>query len=788
MKRKARSSNYRLKGDLKLKEFKRAQIPSNWKGEINYLIEQYEDEKGLVHGFQKDAIQNSVGAIKNNCWSKWSCSFDLVTSNGKEYLLVQDFGTVGLEGKNYTLTEISEYLSKYGNMDSNERLARFSSFHNSGGNTGPGLFGIGKKMYVAASNDYSFYFESVSKEGYRVNHNLHGNLFEDGALEEEVARKYIIDETGLEPINIMGTRMIIPNPREEIKESIISGAFVKKISETWWRIIEKYQAKILVNGITVEKPYQYQDDNYLKKYNPKKQFYYKENKSFTIKKFGLFVCENLNKNLAGFYFYRKDMKIGEIQLNVPDKLNGKLFGYIELKEDWEESLAEIENSTHYDVTSSKKAKREYQYMKNFVNDVFTELMIEWGFIEDKENKNKQIQDKLEDIAEELQNLFNNLGYDGLGHGNKKNSFDVRLKDVKYPSEGNLSVYDGESISFGVGIRNNTVSTKDFSFSISIESNSKVVSNLIVIESIKIEGQGRKVYKNFNIEINKNNSMKFEENRIVIKVNRKDNSKIIRKELKFYYSKETPKPTGNDIEFTLFYSEFPNSGSRRVNTDEKVGNLRYRVENCLNSEIEMKIRVQALNGEDVSKSPITDINSCDIKLLPFQEKIYSLGDAIYEKDVFLDKLSKGKVIIRGSLISKCKILDKYFKSQRIHKYDLLTFFNIDEKNGNIDDFFPIQRDEPEKYIRSYIEGKNIILNIGHPAYIKSSQTEFEREYLREQMLKQYVILYLKESKYSIFGIKNGAEFSKLDPENQREIVFNKIEDVYYRSFGGYLWRE
>lgn len=761
---------------------KRSQIPSNWKGEINYLIQQYEDEKGLVHGFQKDAIQNSVGAIKNNCWSEWKCSFDFVESNGKEYLLVQDSGTVGLEGKNYSLKEISDYLSQYGNMDSSERLARFSSFHNSGGNTGPGLFGIGKKMYVAASKVYSFYFESISKEGYRVNHNFLGNLFEDGALENEEARKYIIHETGLEPIDIMGSRMIIPSPREEIKQAISNGDFEKMIAETWWRIIEKHEAKILVNGEIIKKPYQYDDENYIKKYNPKQQFYYNDNKSYTIKKMGLFVCKNLREDLSGFYFYRKDMKIGEIPLSVPEKIKGKLFGYIELKDDWEETLAEIENSTHYDVTSSKKTRREYQYMKNFVTERFNELMIDWGFVEDKENKNRHIQNKLEDIAEELQNLFNNLGYDGLGHGNNKNSFDVRLIDVEYPYKDNLSVYDGECIRFGVGIRNNTVSIKDFSLSISIESGSQEISVITKIDSFKIQGHDRKLYKEFNIHINNDNSIKFEENRIIVKVCRKDSTIEIRKELKFYYSKDTPIPTRDDLVFTLFNSEFPRKGSRRVNTDEKVSNLKYRIENRLNSEIEMRIRVQALNGEEKIKSLIIDVNTCDIKLLPFQEKVINLGDVLYEKDSFQDKLSKGKVILRGSLIAKGKILDKYFKSQRIHKHDLLTFFNRDEKNGNIDDFFPIQRDEPNKYVRSYIEGKNIILNIGHPAYKKSAKTEYEREYLREQMLKQYVILYLKESNYNIIGIKNGAEFSKLDPEKQRNIVLDKIEDVYYRSFG------
>ena len=51
------------------------------------------------------------------------------------------------------------------------------------------------------------------------------------------------------------------------------------------------------------------------------------------------------------------MKIGEIQLSIPEKIKDKFFGFVELKEDWEYLLADIENATHYDVTATVKTSK-----------------------------------------------------------------------------------------------------------------------------------------------------------------------------------------------------------------------------------------------------------------------------------------------------------------------------------------------------------------------------------------------------------------------------------------------
>ena len=48
-----------------------------------------------------------------------------------------------------------------------------------------------------------------------------------------------------------------------------------------------------------------------------------------------------------------------------------------------------------------------------------------------------------------------------------------------------------------------------------------------------------------------------------------------------------------------------------------------------------------------------------------------------------------------------------------------------------------------------------------------------------MLKQYVLLYLSEGKYDLFG-EQGKSFADLEPQEAADQVLQKIESVYYQS--------
>ena len=127
---------------------------SNYANYVRWIAGQYEENVGgLAHGFQKEAIQNSTGARVSANFSNWKCSIELIKNEKGYFLIVEDFGTTGLTGKNYTSIELEEMVrNKELDNKPEERLARLSCDNVSGGDSfSAGLFGVGKTMYIAAS-------------------------------------------------------------------------------------------------------------------------------------------------------------------------------------------------------------------------------------------------------------------------------------------------------------------------------------------------------------------------------------------------------------------------------------------------------------------------------------------------------------------------------------------------------------------------------------------------------------------------------------------------------------
>lgn len=143
-------------------EAKKSLMPQNFKNDINWIIDAYELAKvTFPDGFQKDAIQNAVGARSRDSWSDWKCRIDLIKNSQGVFLVIEDEGTEGLTGPNISTTEIMDMIDKELDIDHTWRLARFSSRNVSGGNqTGVGKYRVGKSVYSACSEDYDYFFDS----------------------------------------------------------------------------------------------------------------------------------------------------------------------------------------------------------------------------------------------------------------------------------------------------------------------------------------------------------------------------------------------------------------------------------------------------------------------------------------------------------------------------------------------------------------------------------------------------------------------------------------------------
>ena len=756
-------------------------IPQNYKKNIDWILKSYTDAGvSFPNGFQKDAIQNAVGARKTNKWKDWHCDISCITNPHGIFIVVEDSGTVGLTGRNISGNIVNEMMARDEKLPPDERLARFTSLFNSGGNTvGAGLYGAGKGVYSIASENYLYYFDSLREDGkYVANVNNCGQVMEF-ALEGDDAATYIFENTGMPRKTTVGTRIIIVSPKEELVSAIQNGELVSLIQESWWLIIQRLTdgSSISVNGEPVLIPDNIKNAKYIFELQHPEQY----SVGYKVKHFGLYVFEDGSNRWSGISYYRKGMKIGHIDIkDIPKKVEGKFWGYVEVDEPWEEALSEIEDSVHFGISKGKKNSIAYQYMKIYCYNKFHANMVEWGFIKDKESEDKKLKDELKSIAEELQNLFDRLKFEDLGKGPKKPDFDVRLQDVKYPVADSFRVTSGDNITFAVRINSTYASDKQFKLSLYVlnPENGSVISK---IEKDKITVRSNTVYKaSFIHNINTNNSLQFAENRIVISVKAIGSGKEKTKILPYFYDIDKPENPRETVSLTLHECLFPVQGSRRVNFGESIRNVCWRIENKRNHALNYKLNVSVHNASNKTFPKIVDIGSFTGIIQPFEDAITSyIDEIVFERNIYEQHLSSGVLELRARLIAN-EDDPLYEKGDKITFYNFKIFLNEDEKNGKRDSFDVETVNAPDKFERAWRvpgNGRKIIINSGHAAYLNlSDYPEIQKQYLTEQMMKQYVLLYLDEGKYDLFG----TEFKDAEPQEAVEQVLQKIESVYYES--------
>lgn len=759
-------------------------IPQNYRNNVDWILGAYTDAGiSFPNGFQKDAIQNAVGARKTNKWKNWRCDISLIENAHGRYVVVEDSGTVGLTGKNMPAEEINSLMAQGKTLPSAERLSRFTSMFNSGGNTtGGGLFGAGKSVYSVASQSYTYYFDSLREDGlYVANVNKSGQV-NSTAYEGDEAKKYIFDNTGLSEKKTVGTRIIIESPKEDLVDSIINGDIIPFIQESWWIIIQRLtdDAAITVNGVRVDVPEDIKNGTHsFELQNP--EIYMP---GYKVKHFGLYAFDDGNNRWNGISYYRKGMKIGEIDIKeIPKKIEDKFWGYIEVDEQWEDDLSDIEDKVHFGVSKGKKNTATYQHLKNYCNNKFKANLIEWGYIKDKESEDKKLKDELKLIAEDIQDLFDRLGFEDLGKGPQKADFDVRWQDISYPVKDSERVTSGDTIGFSVRIKSSYATDKRFEYKLSVV-NPQTGTVVSSIASNKITVQSNTVKKiDFTHTVSKQNSVQFSENRIVLAVKVVGSGKEKRKELPYFFDIDKPDNTRETVNLVLHECIFPTDNSRRVNFGEVLRSVSYLIENKRNHVLNYRLNVSVHNASDSTCPKIVDIASFSGIIEPFEEVVTTPIDTIsFDQQTYEPYLSEGILELRARLIANADD-PQYEKGDKITFYHYKIYLNSDEKNGKNDSFDVQSVVAPEDFRRSWYtagNGRTITLNVGHVAYLNvSDYPDVQHDYMREQMLKQYVLLYLAEGKYDMFG-DQGKDFADLEPQEAADQVLQKIESVYFQS--------
>lgn len=759
-------------------------IPQNYRNNVDWILGAYADAGvSFPNGFQKDAIQNAVGARKTKKWKNWHCDISVVENSHGKYVLVEDSGTVGLTGDNIPADQVNKMMSEGKALGADQRLARFTSMFNSGGNTtGGGLFGAGKSVYSVASDSYTYYFDSLREDGQYVSNVNKSGQVNPVAFEGDKAKEYIFQNTGFLEKKSVGTRIIIESPKQELVESIENGGIISFIQESWWLIIERLPdgCAITVNGMPVTVPSDIKKGSRVFELQNPEIFA----PGYTVKHFGLYVFENGGNRWSGISYYRKGMKIGDIDIkDVPKKVEGKFWGYVEVDELWETDLAEIEDKVHFGVSKGKKGKSAYQNLKNYCGKKFRDNMVEWGFIKDREAEDKKLSDELRKIAEDVQDLFDKLGFEDLGKGPQKSDFDIRWQDIRYPVDGSEKVTSGDKIKFSFRIRSSYSTDKTFEYSLTVinPATGSVISQ-IVSDRVKVHSNAFERL-DFEHTVTKDNSEQFAENRIILKVKVIGSGKEKMRELPFFFDIDKPDNSREAVNLYLHTCEMPTENSRRVNFGESVKEVSYQIENRRNCLLSYRLNISIHNASDPTCPKIVDIASFTGIVKPFEEAVTNpINEIVFDQSIYEPYLTKGVLELRARLIAADDD-DQYEKGDKITFYHYKMFLNMDEKNGKNDSFKVESINAPEDYRRSWCmagNGRTITLNVGHTAYLSvADYPDIQHEYLREQMLKQYVMLYLEEGKYDMFR-DSGKSFLDYEPQEAADKVIQKIERVYYES--------
>lgn len=771
------------------------QRATNYAKHVQWVIKTYDDAMGFVHGFQKDAIQNAVGARKNSrSFNGWKCVIDIVRTPKGTFLIVEDFGTVGLTGPNYTIRELDELTSTDTQIPADHRLARISVDNSSGGDsTSAGLFGVGKTLYAAASKDFFNYFESITEnEGYRCNMNQNNRMW-GKALEGQEGKNKIFEETGLEPIDHIGTRFIIVNPKDEIIEAIegTDHSLLRYAEETWWRTIVKIpniNDGIFIGGKRAEVPSQYVFDEG-GELNVKDSFFSNtpaaadETGQYRYKRIGFFIKDSIDEDLRGFYYYRRGMKIGKIDLSdYESQFNKPYFGFIELEDEWESELAKSENATHYDCERTGKNKTAYKTLKICVKKHIEELLEEWGYSKTKESKDKALKRMVEQIQSDLADILSENGYNEIGKGDRKAPIDIRLSDVSYPNENEpkyaRSIYTDERLSFKFAVKNRLTRKAKIQFSIATVKPDNSVIKQIKLENIEIE-PFESYDSSFVFKPDDDNSIVGEANGLLLVARLSNGSKQVVKKLIYYYRTETD--VREDLDFSLHLDSFhfpdlPNKG-RRVDTDEEISSVAYSMASRLGRPVKVSLKVAALDAGNGNQH-IADLFQQTYTLPPFGEELVSDPFTIkFSKEIFYPHIRKGVITIRARLGLKENLPEtRMTKGTVLDEYEFKVFFNKPEKSGPELNILPVQA--PDRHKRSWVvetEKNTIAINISHPEFLACGEDlDAQADFILRQSIKESMVLYAQQGSFdSEFGegIGNYEFFQKLE---------EKIEEIWYQQ--------
>ncbi len=411
----------------------------NWPNHLAAIVDGYRSYRGVPHGVQKDAVQNGWDARADKKHGKrWTITFELIRSKKeRNFFIITDEGTTGLTGRILKPEELQEDLPV------EERWGRFENvaFTKAPTEEALGSRGRGKFIFLGASQH-----EDTTHEGKKFQNLIfYDTLRADGiyrfgyrtlvltdspidAFDNDEGKEKLQEYTGgiIEPLKKIGTRIIIVDPISELIEDVESGKFVEYIGETWWEIIEKYDAKIEVKvgdkvwlaKVPEDFTLPTKDSRNYKVWMPPKNTALQVRGNYRIKT--LHIVRKMDgpvpEELQGVSIQRRGMKVCSIPIKyVPKEVTDSVYGYISFDKKLDTAIGADENPEHYGFDFKKSLPRA---IKQYIEDELAKFAREkLGLGVDPQKVRHERQSNAEQRAiYAINKIANKLGIFGKGAG------------------------------------------------------------------------------------------------------------------------------------------------------------------------------------------------------------------------------------------------------------------------------------------------------------------------------------------------------------------------------------
>jgi hypothetical protein len=619
---------------------------------------------------------------------------------------------------------------------------------------------------------------------------------------KEGLRRYT-DDT-IQPLDQPGTRITIVNPIQEVVDAIHNGTFTQAIEETWWEIIKKYNARIVVadeNGKTQVATIP-REFGSLPLYNENGwKVYYRQNlevqigeQSYKIKHLHLLlppVNHSLRPELTGISINRRGMKVGTLQLGgIPDQISDRFFGYVQLNPDFEDLIAQTENTTHYGFAS--RHSPAYRELKKTVQEHLDLFMQQLGFRASQREENERAQRILNEAKADLDNILNNLGVPGFGTGAvPKAEITISVKDLSFPNNSNYVELDTIISGFKYRLKNlsrkpKTVWIEVFTY----ESDKGIIENLAPKTKVILQQQGQYETNALTLNLRREKYPRGKKIACIARVSDEKDKRLCEKTF-YIYIDMTPESIEEKAKIIFVSAEWPRSNSRRVDYNQKINNVSYDVENLSPLIMKIKLKVGTIWADE--RERIETISENEMTLSPFEKNQYIVPEITVRQETY-SEIGKGKIFLRCHATAS-EETEIWEKGERLAENNVAFFLNMDPRYGFFEDpvYAPGGPSKPMSIaepVEAGLQRWQISINSTHPAYLDVSRKDEieQRNYLFKEMARQtiYVLLHRNQTEVlkKLAETANIENLNEMEPDDVlRELAYPITDKILSEYFGG-----